>query len=481
MSTPDILIALPVYRGAAVLPETLRSICAQTYRGWRAIVSVDPSDDESTAVCRSMVGGDDRFVIIDQPTRLGWPGNLNWILTRCELPFVCYWQQDDLASTEYLASLRDQLMRHPRAVIAYTQVQWFGSRIERDASPSSFMPAGLPARQQALAHALERIERINYEPLRGLIRSSALPARAAPIPPSRERPTHQEFVFLAELATRGEFHRVDAALYFKRAHDDNTFGAWLAEPASTRWREWVAMGAGMVNVVLPFADPTQRWAVVATVLDRLHIERPGRGFWAPAQQTPDAVDDTAELLTRLAGLDLADLESSLTAGSAFDRPVHPWVTASLERERRRQAVLTQLAAELDEHSSLELHASDQRAAACFSDWHLPDDFGRWSRGNTATLRLPSWTGRLQVTIDTAVFSPAGPVGVEGWFGDRHVMSCRVEGHAVLEFELERSHDDPIWPALQLDLPDAVSPSSMSMSIDDRVLCLNPRLLRFERC
>ena len=280
MTDADIFIAMPVYRGAEVVAESLRAIRDQTYQHYRILISVDPSDDASAEICHSFAS-DDRIEVVEQPVRLGWPGNFNWLVRKCDRPFFCYWQQDDLASTGYLETLRNTLILHPEAAVAYTDVQWFGARFGRDASPST--------KGDALRRVLDRIEAIDYQPLRGLIRSSAFPRRDDAIPPTDEAATHQESVFLLDIAARGEFHRVVEALYFKRAHAANTFARWDREPDDVRRSAWISMGVGMLATALSVAPRPEHARMLATVIDRLTIAWPGRGFYAPMDQSAEAV------------------------------------------------------------------------------------------------------------------------------------------------------------------------------------------------
>ncbi|MEX2653197.1 MAG: glycosyltransferase, partial [Acidimicrobiia bacterium] len=96
-----VFIAMPVYRGTEVIEETLRSILAQTCTDFHLVMSIDGADDPTVEICRKYAD-DPRIDVVVQESRLGWPGNLNWLVERCDREFFCYWQQDDLASTGYL-------------------------------------------------------------------------------------------------------------------------------------------------------------------------------------------------------------------------------------------------------------------------------------------------------------------------------------------------------------------------------------------
>ena len=162
---PVIYVAIPVWRGEAVVEETLRSLLAQTWPSWRAVISVDGGDEGSAQGCRPFLA-DPWFSMVVQPDRLGWAGNLNWLMARCDGDYFVYWQQDDLCSSNYLETLVGHTTRHPEAACAFADVQWFGARTELVHSPS--VTGG------ALQRVLTQIETLDYLPFRGLITRRAL-------------------------------------------------------------------------------------------------------------------------------------------------------------------------------------------------------------------------------------------------------------------------------------------------------------------
>ena len=128
-----VFIAIPVYPGGDVIEETIRSILAQTHFDFHLVMSVDGAD---TPPSRSAESTPTTLGSTSWSRRTAWlAGNFNWLIENCDRGF-CYWQQDDLASTGYLESLRRELLARSDAAIAYTDVQWFGARFDRNGSPS---------------------------------------------------------------------------------------------------------------------------------------------------------------------------------------------------------------------------------------------------------------------------------------------------------------------------------------------------------
>lgn len=441
--SPDVHVFMPVWQGAEFLPATLRSIREQTYGGFRVCISIEPGDAESVEACRS-VAGDPRFQVVVQSERLGWPGNFNWLVERCDLPFLVYWQQDDLASTTYLELLRAALLADPATAVACTDVQWFGSEIRRDAMPSI---AGPP-----LARILQQFEGMSYVPLRGLIRASMLPPAPA-IPGSRDLSAQQEFVFLSRLAAAGGFERVDGALYFKQAHGEAAHRRFFALPEHRRRREWARVGAGVLSGALDAARPEHHGALLAVVLDRLAVQRPGRAWFYEPGQTSRDTRDLALGLADEAGIDLGDERWAPGDASGLERPVHPRVTAVLAAERERAAAL---------------RSGDVPLGARLGwGWHDLEPWGAWTRGEHASVELGAWPGGV-LSLEGRAFAPLGPVRV-GWSldGDEPRFTPLGAGDRLaLEIDVPAGAR-----RVHLHLPDALSPVQAGVSADPRVVCV----------
>jgi hypothetical protein len=441
MAEADVLVAMPVFRGVDHLPETLRSVREQTYPHWRALVSVDGGDTASYEVCRAVAAEDPRFEVVLQDEQLGWPGNFNWVVARCELPFVTYWQQDDLASTGYLAALRAALLAEPEASLAFTDVQWFGDRFERASMPAI---TGSP-----LERVLQQFEWTSYIPLRGLIRAAMLDDREEAIRVTGELASHEEFVMLSRLAARGPFVHVADAMSFKRAHPAATTNRMYERPLHRRHLAWSGMGARTLQLALGLAAPEHHGRLLATILDRLAIARPGRGMFFEVEQSPAAVREMALALAEQAGIDLADDRWTVEPGTGLERPIHPLVLQALDAERERAAQLR----------------AEQPPLPAFlgRGWWEPEEWGAWSREH-ATVELGDAAG--EVRLEGRVFAPDGPVRV-GWSldGEAPVFTEAADGEPVVVV----AGVPPGTRRLHLHLPDARSPADADVSPDGRTL------------
>ncbi len=436
--TADVFIAVPAYRGAEVLGETLRSIRDQTYPHFHALVSLDGPDDEAAAVVRPFLA-DPRFEMVVHPERLGWLAHFNWLVRRCDRPFFTYWQQDDLAATNYLAELRACHDREPTAAVAYADVQWFGHYFHRDGTPSL---VGTPAER-----VLGCIEGVRFEPLRGLIRASCLSATPA-LDPASDDGCLAEFPFLAALAARGAFVRADGTLYFKRAHAGNTFGRWHTWPQSRRRRAHIDMGVGFWRVAREVIGPAAHRRLLATIVDRLGVPRAGRAFFFPP---PDAAPSTLARLTRdfldRAGVRLTPAEVAHPL-EAFCAPVDPGVLAALDEvsadHARRDAT--------DSTFNITF-ADDGGRHALGYGWSVAEPWGVWSDGPEAVLHLPlKAEGTFAVRVEGHHYPTAGKglAGV-GWTHGDATGVAEVPTNTPTAVTLHLSGRHP----LALTFPDAV--------------------------
>jgi len=462
----DIFIATPVYRGTEFIAETIRSILDQTYSRYHVVMSVDGSDDPTVELCRTFTS-DPRFELVVQPERLGWPGNFNWLVNRCDLPFFCYWQQDDLASTGYLESLRDELLTEPDASIAYTDVQWFGSRFQRDSLESV---CGSP-----LQRVLQHIEAIHFAPLRGLIRTSAIPPEADPIPATATGSMQSEFVFLTEMAARGAFHRVTTAMYFKRGHRTNAHSSWFAERPDRRRSEWISTALGMLEVAMRLTEPHIHGRLLATVLDRFAIERPGRAFFYCPEQSPAGIGAFVREFIDVASsshlsVDLATDGWMVGSSDGFERPIHRWVSTALADEAEHARALASCSVVV-RHDPLILSTAAEGPGLITlgSGWNEPEAWGVWTAGTVATLRLPAGRySEVELTGRGFVTSQPVRIGYSTSVAEPTFVTIADSAPIALRVAVPLDRIDG-RRTIRLHLPDAASPADVSGSSDTRIL------------
>jgi glycosyltransferase involved in cell wall biosynthesis len=262
---PTILVAVPVFEGWDYVAETLESIRAQSFTNMRVLISIEGGDERSYEVCRRYAD-DPRFELVQQPRRLGWPGNFNWLLSQLREDFLCYWQQDDLCDPAYLETLLAHAMRHPEATVVYSDIQHFGAKSSIVQHQSVL---GAP-----LSRVLDQIERSGAVPLRGVIRREAILA-AGPIPEGRK----QETVWLVSLAREGELHRIPQTLYRRRIWPGSLSAKMKKVKQDEGYRVTVDWALGMLAAGLPVTTPADHDLLLATIVDRMVVPKTGRRFY----------------------------------------------------------------------------------------------------------------------------------------------------------------------------------------------------------
>lgn len=120
-----VTVCIPAYRSEAFIGSTLQSVLAQTYRDFIVEVAIEPPATETFIACEPFLR-DDRFRISINPTVLGWAGNINHLLQRVATPYFLILSHDDLIAPDYIATLLDELIRRPKASVAYSDIDCFG-------------------------------------------------------------------------------------------------------------------------------------------------------------------------------------------------------------------------------------------------------------------------------------------------------------------------------------------------------------------
>lgn len=274
-----VTLGVPGYRGEAHLAESLDSIQRQTHTDLQAVISLDGPQPDLEAVCQPFLR-DPRFHLVTQPQRLGWVGNLNWLIERVETPYWCYQQQDDVLEPTYLEALVDAAERAPEAAVVYTDLHAFGSVDMVVVQPSvSGSPSG---RQLALLY-----EHHAAVAFRGLTRRQAL-RDSGRIRDNEVDSFSSDTVWMSSIARAGELRRVPEVLYHKRLHTANEHAKWARWPDEVRARAWLVHCAQMLDeAMLAQADLDERRVLWAAVLLRLTTARPAPFYLPDSSRTPE--------------------------------------------------------------------------------------------------------------------------------------------------------------------------------------------------
>jgi len=245
---PSVTIGVPVYNGARYLEETLSSIQLQTYQNIQVYISVDGPQSDSEKICKPFLK-DERFQMVVQPERLGWVGNLNWLMAQVNTPFWYCNPQDDLVDPVYVETLLAHAANIPKAAVVYCDISSFGQRTG-NIIQTTVSGSALTRQLNMLLFHLPAVA------FRGLTRVAAL-RHAGKIPENRIENFAVDTTWMAAMARWGDLIRVPSALYRKRYHSDNEHMKWLDWPVEKKTSAWINHCVDMLEQAMLINSSTQ--------------------------------------------------------------------------------------------------------------------------------------------------------------------------------------------------------------------------------
>jgi glycosyltransferase involved in cell wall biosynthesis len=168
-SAAEVSICIPAWNSRDFIATTLRHAREQTHPHLRILVAVDHGADDTAAICAAIARDDPRVEMFAQAERLGWAGNVNFLLDRVRTPFFMLYFHDDVLLPRYVERLLEALAGRPDAGSAHCDMGHFGA--SDHVSKAVAYPAGAALRLAWFLLAPER-----GSPLRSLTRSALLDA-----------------------------------------------------------------------------------------------------------------------------------------------------------------------------------------------------------------------------------------------------------------------------------------------------------------
>jgi glycosyltransferase involved in cell wall biosynthesis len=472
---------MPVYRGTTFVSESLPSILGQTHRDLRVMISVDGGDAESARACEPYLA-DERVRLTLHDRRLGWVGNMNWLVDACDGDAFVYWQQDDLCEPQYLARLLALVREHPYPAVGYSDLRWFGGR-DQVATQSSTVGF---AQQRILA----AIEATGWIPLRGLIPTEVL-RQASPFAGLSDSIAFSDYLFVFRLAMHADLLRLPEILYHKRAHAASASHRASGDYHVSPRQAWIDFGTAMFREAAPYFDPADHARLAATIAERLAVRRPGRWFHydATAEASDEPARLAADLITAVSEHTEADLGTlGLGDAGAILAALQPGAASgAIEPVASSGDRRAALAAMLRDRRTVRLHATagGHGAAILLDGWGRAEDWGTWVDGYRARLWLPipadgrRWTVRLRGRPFEADGAPAEPRFAVSRGGQTLLEQRLTVGGAISPVELSVAEGAEDGVTLELDLPDAVSPQALGVADDPRLLSFALRWVDIE--
>jgi len=274
-----VTIGVPVYRGEAFLEETLHSIQKQTYRRFEVLISLDGPDPVCEKICARFLE-DSRFKLSIRPERLGWIGNLNWLLAQVASDFWYFHQQDDLTEPDYIEVLLEHARSNPTAALVYSDLVPIGRIKGPFTQPRSVRGATAFMRVMTLLH-----EHFPAFAFRGLTRAAAV-HEAGNVQTNEIENAGVPISWLTGVARVGELLHVPRPLYRKRYHSNNTESKWREWPKEKQIRGWCAHCVNMLEQAMRIQATIQEFRMLwLAAVERLTSPRAGGHFFPIAELT----------------------------------------------------------------------------------------------------------------------------------------------------------------------------------------------------
>lgn len=99
---PMVSVGLPVFNGAAVVSEAIRSILFQSFRNLELVVSDNHSSDATESICRHFAERDHRMTVCKKPRNIGPAANFQDVLSRARGGYFMWAAADDVWDLDYL-------------------------------------------------------------------------------------------------------------------------------------------------------------------------------------------------------------------------------------------------------------------------------------------------------------------------------------------------------------------------------------------
>lgn len=212
---PRVTALVPAYNGADFIVRTLDSLAVQTWSDLEILVGDDCSTDDTLTVVKRFAARHPNVTVVERDANLGWLRNSNDLMSRATGELLFFAFHDDLVAPTYVEKLVEALRAHPRAVLAFTDVDLY----DVDGTSSRCVFRALDGMRSRFLRGLVMATYPTnwWVPNRGLFRASAF-RDIGGIHPNEQGEYSADWTWLLALALRGEFVRVPEALcekYFK--------------------------------------------------------------------------------------------------------------------------------------------------------------------------------------------------------------------------------------------------------------------------
>lgn len=229
-------ILIPAYAAESFIDQTLLFARGQTYSNVQIVVSVDQCADTTFERVRAHAQQDPRISAFEQSERLGWAGNVNFLLERVTTPYCFIYFHDDIIVPSYIELLLPILEENAKAALVHCDVRIIGAQHALVRASHNDRPLAERLLQFMLAPG-------RGAPLRGIMRREVM--GDVRFPTDAPHGLYANEIFLLAAVSRGAFLAAPEVLYLN----------WASRPEGlvSSWAKAAAgdVGAGLRSI---FAD-----------------------------------------------------------------------------------------------------------------------------------------------------------------------------------------------------------------------------------
>lgn len=120
-------IIIPCYNSEATLEATLKSVVAQNFQHWEAIIVNDGSTDDTEAIALNWVKKDNRFQYLSKANE-GLGKTRNFGIEKARGTYILPLDSDNLVATDFAQDALAVLEENPQIGVVYGHARYFGEK-----------------------------------------------------------------------------------------------------------------------------------------------------------------------------------------------------------------------------------------------------------------------------------------------------------------------------------------------------------------
>jgi glycosyltransferase involved in cell wall biosynthesis len=256
---PRVVALLPAWQAADFIEPTLASLAQQSWTDLEVLISVDRSSDRTAEICRSFAQGHANAQVVVHEQRLGWIGNVNWLLDHAKGDLLLIAAHDDLLAPTYVERLVEALEAHPAAAIAFSDMEL----THQDGRTEVCSYDVLEGVHSAVTRGARVLWRVGHwgVPMRGVFRAEAA-KRIGGLKQHRAGDLLADWPWILHLALIGEPVRIPEVLCRKRLLPTGASSAWRFSAGG-----WLAVSVSCAGEIRRSdLSPVQKVALIAVLI-----------------------------------------------------------------------------------------------------------------------------------------------------------------------------------------------------------------------